>query len=75
MEPALRINPDALSAWIAERGLRKSELAVAAQISPQYLSDLLAGRKPGSGAVIRRIADALRVNVRVLVCNPNEVAA
>jgi transcriptional regulator with XRE-family HTH domain len=72
----LRLNPDALNAWLEERwDGNKSELARAVGISPQYLADLLAGRKPGTGVLIRKLADTLRVNVRVLVVNPNDEAA
>lgn len=75
-ESRIRLNPDALVAWFDERwDGTKTEFAREVEISPQYLADLLAGRKPGTGPLIRKIADALRVNVRVLVANPNEAAA
>lgn len=70
----MRLNRIALTAWREERGLSKSQLAVAAQISLSYLSELESGVKPGSAPVIRKLADALKVNVHVLVANPNDVA-
>lgn len=66
------LNRHALTAWREERGLSKSQLAVQAQISLSYLSELESGVKPGSAVVIRRLADALKVNVHVLVENPNQ---
>lgn len=71
----MRINPTALTAWREERGLRKTDLAGACHISLGYLCDLESGRKPGSPQVIRKLADHLAVNVRVLIQNPNEAAA
>lgn len=72
---ALTLNPHALTAWREERGLTKTELAGAAQIGLGYLCDLEKGRRPGSPQVIRRIADTLKVNVLVLVENPNDAEA
>ncbi len=71
---ALTLNPYALTAWREERGLTKTELAGAAQIGLGYLCDLEKGRRPGSAQVIRRLADAMKVNVLVLVENPNDQA-
>lgn len=41
------------------RGLRAGDLAEKAGISQGYLSEIEAGKKPGSVAVLRRIAQAL----------------
>lgn len=71
----MKLNRHALTSWREERGLSKSQLAVAAQISLSYLSELESGAKPGSAQVVRRLADALKVNVLVLVENPNSVEA
>jgi transcriptional regulator with XRE-family HTH domain len=68
------LNTPALTAWREERGLSKSQLAVAAQVSLSYLSEIESGTKSPSSAVIRKLADALKVNVHVLVSNPNAEA-
>lgn len=70
----LRLNPHALTAWREERGLTKTELAGSAAIGLGYLCDLEKGRRPGTAPVIRRLADAMKVNVLVLVENPNDQA-
>ncbi len=71
---ALTLNPHAVTAWREERGFTKTQLAAAAEIGLGYLCDIESGRRPGSAPVIRRIADALKVNVLVLVENPNDRA-
>lgn len=72
----MQLNRFAVTEWREERGLSKSELAVAAQISLSYLSEIESGKNgkdaAASASVIRRIADALKVNVRVLILNPND---
>lgn len=68
------LNVVALTAWREERGLSKSQLAAAAQVSLSYLSEIESGTKHPSSAVIRKLADALKVNVYVLVSNPNAEA-
>ncbi|MFY8095451.1 MAG: helix-turn-helix domain-containing protein [Niveispirillum sp.] len=45
------------------RGLTQQALARAANLSPSYLSEIEARRKPGSLEVMARIAIALRVSV------------
>jgi DNA-binding XRE family transcriptional regulator len=45
------------------RGLTQQALAQAAALSPSYLSEIEAGRKPGSVDAMVRIATALRVAV------------
>ena len=53
--------------------LSKSKLAVAAQISLSYLSEIESGSKQQvRPEKIKAIADALKVNVLVLISNPNE---
>lgn len=69
------LNVPALTAWREERALSKSQLAAAAQVSLSYLSEIESGLKNPSPAVIRRLADALKVNVYVLVSNPNAAVA
>lgn len=72
----MRLNRFAVTAWREERGLSKSKLAVDAQISLSYLSEIESGSngkdRSASPAVIRQIADALKVKVHVLILNPND---
>jgi ribosome-binding protein aMBF1 (putative translation factor) len=48
--------------WRERRGLSGRALAAAANISPAYLSEIEAGKKPGSAAAIVGLAKALRVS-------------
>ncbi|MCK0746596.1 helix-turn-helix domain-containing protein [Chromohalobacter nigrandesensis] len=48
------------------RGLRAGELAERAGISQGYLSELEAGKKTGSLSVLKRLADALEVELNDL---------
>lgn len=72
---AVQLNRYALTEWREVRGLSKSALAVLAGISLPYMCDLEKGHRPGTAPVIKRLADALKVNVFALVANPNTVAA
>jgi len=55
------------------RGLTQQALAQAAGVSPSYLSEIEAGRKPGSVDAMVRIATVLRVAVDdLLPPRPNE---
>jgi len=49
------------------RGFGLRQLAVAAGVSPSYLSEVEAGAKPGSIAFMRRVAVALGVSIDLLV--------
>lgn len=49
--------------WRGHRGLKGKELARHVGISASYLSDIEHGRKPGSTATIKAIANALQVTV------------
>ncbi|HWU63098.1 MAG TPA: helix-turn-helix transcriptional regulator [Ensifer sp.] len=49
------------------RGLSARELAEKASISPPYLSEIESGKKDGSLSAMRRIADALNVDLDDLV--------
>lgn len=68
----MQINRHALTEWRENRGLSKSDLAVMAEISLPYMCDLESGHRPGSPAVIKRLADALKVNLLALILNPND---
>lgn len=49
------------------RGMKARELARIVGKSPSYLSEIETGKKPGSVAVLRQIADALGVDLENLV--------
>lgn len=49
------------------RGMKARELARTVGKSPAYLSEIETGKKPGSVAVLRQIADALGVDLENLV--------
>lgn len=56
--------------WREFRGLKARELAEAAGVSAAYLSDIETNRKPGSARALRRLAEALRVDMDELVVQP-----
>lgn len=70
----MRVNGVALSELRKRSGLRPSALAHEAGISPSYLSDMEAGRKPGSPDVIKRLAEALKVPLPAILQDPEKVA-
>ncbi len=63
----MAFNRWALSGIRLARGMTKSQLAVTAQISNAYLTELELGDKTkASAAVVRKLADALQVDPRAL---------
>lgn len=56
-----------LRLWREQRGLTLSALAARAGVAASYLSEIEGGRKPGSIAAFRRLAQALDLNVDDLV--------
>ncbi len=54
-------------AWRKHRGLTQTRLAGEVGIGIGYLSEIESGRKPGSLRVLRRIAQALDVDLEFLV--------
>lgn len=52
-----------LRVWREYRGLTQEALAQAAGVGKSYISQLEAGKKAGSLAVFKRLAEALRVDV------------
>jgi transcriptional regulator with XRE-family HTH domain len=70
------LNRFALTEWRVARGLSKSQLAVEAQISLGYLCDLEKGHRSAcSPPVLKRLADALKVNQLALIGSPREDVA
>lgn len=67
------LNRLALTALREAQGLTKSKLAIAAEISGPYLSDLENGHRSGSDAVLAKLAQALGVEVEAITTN--EVAS
>jgi len=53
--------------WREYRALTQEELAAAAGVGKSYVSQIEAGKKPGSVAVLKRMAEALRVDLDDLV--------
>lgn len=60
-------NRHPLSVWRQYRGLTQQELADAAGIGKSYVSQIESGAKTGSVKCLRRLADALRVDIDDLV--------
>lgn len=69
----MRVNGDALKNLRERSGWRPSEFAREVEISPQYLSDIESGRKPGSDPVILRMAKLLKLPVGAIIEDPREV--
>ena len=53
--------------WRERAGLTQSALAQAASVSQSYLAEIEGGKKPGSAAMLRAIAQVLRVPMEHLV--------
>lgn len=62
MEGASRIR-----LWREYRGMSQKALADAAGVKQGYLSEIESGRKPGSVAAFKALAEALRVDIDDLV--------
>ncbi|HID51814.1 MAG TPA: XRE family transcriptional regulator [Anaerolineae bacterium] len=58
--------------WREYRGLTQQELAQAAGISASYLSQIEAGKREGSTAVLQAIARAMDLTLDDVVYNPPE---
>ena len=52
-----------IAVWCEHRGIRPSGLAKQIGVSPGYISDIIAGKKPGSVDVLKKIATALGVTI------------
>ena len=53
--------------WRERAGMSGRALAAKAAISPSYLAEIESGKKPGSVAAIKALADALNVPMEALV--------
>ncbi len=56
-----------ITIWRERAGLSGRALAAAAGVSPSYLAEIEAGKKPGSTAAIKAIGATLRVPMELLV--------
>lgn len=68
----MRVNASALRALRERSGLRATDFAREVCISPQYLSGMEAGDKPGSDPVIVRMAEILKVPVTAIIEHPED---
>jgi antitoxin component HigA of HigAB toxin-antitoxin module len=62
--------PDGVSTvaiWHEKAGLTQRALAKSAEVSVTYLSEIEAGKKPGSAETLRTSTETLRVPMEVLV--------
>lgn len=53
--------------WREYRGLTLSALAKASDVAPSYLSEIEAGKKPGSAKALAALAKTLRVSIEDLL--------
>ena len=53
--------------WREFRGMSARDLATAAGLSPPYISEIESGKKEGSISAMKRVAEALRVDLDDLV--------
>lgn len=70
----MQINPEALTEIRKRSGYNKATLSSLAGIAPSYLTEMEKGDKPGSPAVIKKLADALKCPIPALIRVPEEVA-
>lgn len=68
-EEAIRINGKTVSEVRKLLGLQAKDLAVRAGISATYLSEIESGHKQPSPPVLRRLAQALGLDVGALFCS------
>jgi predicted transcriptional regulator len=59
--------PTPLAFWRGKRGFTQKRLGEAVGISQSYVADLEAGRRKGDAALVKRLAQALRVRMEDLV--------
>lgn len=70
----MRINGPALAEIMERSGFSPSDFAVEVGISPQYLADMIAGRKPGSPKVIHRMREVLKCRLPAIIRDPGAAA-
>jgi len=70
----MQVNPHALRVIRERSGLSVSELARTAGLSQPHLSNIETGKRQASPAVLRQLADALRVPLLALITDPDSVS-
>lgn len=73
--PIRRLNAFALTAIRERSGMRKIDLARAAEITPSHVTDLEAGRRQPSPELLARLAVALKVPLLALMLGPDREQA
>jgi transcriptional regulator with XRE-family HTH domain len=68
----VQIDPEVVAAIRVLAGFSQAALARECGISVQYMSDIERGRRRGSPAVAKRIAQALGVPVRSILITPDD---
>lgn len=63
----LRAAATPLAFWRRKRGVTQAELAAATGVPQSYISAIETGRKPGSPALLRKIADHLGITLNDLI--------
>ncbi len=58
---------NAIKVWREYRGLSQQALSKKAEISTPYLSQLETGRRKGSMAVLKKIADGLNISIELIL--------
>lgn len=58
---------NAIKVWREYRGLSQQALSKKAEISIPYLSQLETGRRKGSMAVLKKIADGLNISIELIL--------
>ena len=67
----IRAGAHPVRVWRGHRGLGLNQLAARAKLQRSYLSEIETGRKPGSAAALKRLAQALGVAMDDLVRDPD----
>ena len=65
--------PTPLAFWRVKRGLTQKQLSQTVGVSQSYIADLEAGRRRGDAALIKRLAQALRVRMEDLMTDEARV--
>lgn len=68
----MQVNPHALRVIRERSGLSVTELARIAGLSQPHLSNIETGKRQASPAVLRHLADALRVPLLALINDPTD---
>lgn len=70
-----KLNPETLRALMFANGFSVAGFALEVGVIPSHVSNILAGRRGASPAVIKKMADVLKVPVAALVNAPTGASA